>query len=92
MDKGDNFISFEPAFLAFCYSLAEGWVYDAPLPEDPARIEGMYMSWARAVEGRYSTVAQRAVLAKRLPGLLALISKQLIAKFGEQQLDGLVRA
>ena len=64
-------------------------MYDAPLPEDPARIEGMYMSWARAVEGRYSTVAQRAVLAKRLTGLLALISKQLLAKFGEQQLDGL---
>ena len=46
MNKGDNFISFEPAFLAFCYSLAEGWVYDAPLPEDPSRMEGMYMSWA----------------------------------------------
>ena len=57
MDKGDNFISFEPAFVTTCYSLAEGWVYGAPLPEDPARIEGMYMSWARAVKGRYSTVS-----------------------------------
>ena len=83
MDKGDNFISFGPAFLAFCYSLAEGWVYDAPLPEDPARIEGMYMSWARAVEGRYSTVAQRAVLAKRLTGLLLHFERPIHGTHGQ---------
>ena len=56
--------------MTTCYSLAQGWVYGAPLPEDPARIEGMYMSCARTVKGRYSTVAQRAVLAKELTGLL----------------------
>ena len=46
MDKGDNLISFEPPFATGVYGLADGWVYDAPLPEDPSRMEGMYMSWA----------------------------------------------
>ena len=46
MDKGDNLISFEPPFATGVYGLADGWVYDAPLPEDPSKMEGMYMSWA----------------------------------------------
>ena len=98
MDKADNFISFEPAFLAFCYSLAEGWVYDAPLPEDPARIEGMYMSWAM----KYSITLDQQIKVTEFGNqfctdksrlskgpYMAHICKQLLAKFGEQQLDGL---
>ena len=101
MDKGDSFISFEPAFLAFCYSLAEGWVYDAPLPEDPTRIEGMYCSWAMKyiitldqqimVTGFGLVFNQFCTDKSRLSKgpYMANIFKQLLAKYGEQRLDGL---
>ena len=101
MDKGDNLIFVEPPFVTTCYSLAEGWVYDAPLPEDPARIEGMYMSWAMKysitldqqikVTGFGLVFNQFCTDKSRLSKgpYLAHIFKQLLAKLGEKQLDGL---
>ena len=46
LDKGDNLLSFEPPFVTTCYEAAPGYKYDAPLPDNPQVIEGMYMSWA----------------------------------------------
>ena len=100
MNKGDNFISFEPAFVTTCYSLAEGWVYDAPLPEYPARIEGMYMSWAMkyiiTLDQQIKVTGFGLVFNQHCTGksrmskgpYLAQIFKQLLAKYGEHKLDG----
>ena len=101
MDKGDNLISFEPPFVTTCYSLSPGWVYDAPLPDDPTRIEGMYMSWAM----KYIITLDQQIMVTGF-GLvfnqhctykswqskgpyLAQIFKNILAKYGEQRLDGL---
>ena len=100
MDKGDNFISFEPAFLPFCYSLAEGWVYDAPLPEDPSKMEGMYMSWAMkyiiTLDQQIKVTGFGLVFNQHCTGqsrwskgpYLAKIFRELLAKLGELKLQG----
>ena len=76
-------------------------MYDAPLPEDPAKMEGMYMSWAMKyiitldkqikVTGFGLVFNQHCTDRSRLSKepYLAEIFKQLIANYGEKKLDGL---
>ena len=94
-------MTFEPPFVTTCYDLAEGYVFDAPLPEDTSMIEGMCMSWAMRyiitldqqikVTGFGFVFNQFCTDKSRLSTgpYMAHIFKQLLAKFGEQQLDGL---
>ena len=101
MDKGDNLISFEPPFVTTCYDLAEGWVFDAPLPHDETKIEGMYMSWAMKyivtldkriqVTGFGLVFNQLCTDKSRVSKgpYIANLFKELLAKIGEQTLDGL---
>ena len=72
-----------------------------PLPVDPSKMEGMYMSWAMKyiitldkhikVTGFGLVFNQHCTDKSRLSKgpYLAHIFKQLLAKYGEQQLDGL---
>ena len=94
MDKGDNLISFEPPFVTTCYDLAPGWRLDAP------DWQGMYMSWAMKyiitldqqiqVTGFGLIFKQSCTDKSRLSKgpYLANMFKQLLAKIGEQSLDG----
>ena len=100
MDKGDNLISFEAPFATRCYDKADPWVFDAPLDEG-GEYEGMYMSWAMKyiitldqqikVAGFGLVFNQFCTDKSRLSKgpYMAHIFKQLLAKSGEQQLDGL---
>ena len=100
MDKGDNLISFEPPFVTTCYDHAENWVFDAPL-DDGNEYGGMYMSWAMKyiitlhqqiqVTGFGLVFNQVCTDKSRVSKgpYLAHLFKQLLAKIGEQSLDGL---
>ena len=102
MDKGDNLISFEPPFATSCFHLAQDWVYDAPHPTYPDKMEGMYMSWAMkyiiTIDQQVKVTGFGLVFNQHCTGksrlskgpYLAHIFKLLLAKYGEQCLDGLI--
>ena len=100
MDKGDNLISFEPPFATSCFHLAQGWVYDAPHPKHPDKMEGMYMSWAMkyiiTLDKHIKVTGFGLVFNQHCTGqsrwskgpYLAKIFRELLAKLGELKLQG----